>query len=281
MCTSRTALNGVRNNEGTAVFFTLSSWQLGLVLTVIMFGATIVGLVIGRILSHHAETLREPFGAVQAALLTLVGLVLAFGLAMAVGRYDSRRAAVVDDANAIGTAYLRAQLLAEPVRSRSLPLFVTYTDASLALSRSVPNSAAAKRAIATESGLQRRLWSLTGTAVDAAPTDSAPRVYIESLNAMIDEQTTRVSALNNRVPAAILLVEVLGAATALGLMGLYLGILSRGVMTVLLAAGLLTLLLFVSFDLDRPSRGFITIPNAPLVNLRASMELPPAAGGTR
>ena len=69
----------------------------------------------------------------QAALLTLVGLVLAFGLAMAVGRYDSRRAAVVDDANAIGTAYLRAQLLAEPVRSRSLPLFVAYTDASLAL----------------------------------------------------------------------------------------------------------------------------------------------------
>ena len=263
------------------MFFTLSSWQLGLLLAVIMFGATIVGLVIGRILSHHAETLREPFGAVQAALLTLVGLVLAFGLAMAVGRYDSRRAAVVDDANAIGTAYLRAQLLAEPVRSRSLPLFVAYTDASLALSRAVPNSAAAKRAIATESGIQRRLWSLTGTAVDAAPTDSAPRVYIESLNAMIDEQTTRVSALNNRVPAAILLVEVLGAATALGLMGLYLGILSRGVVTVLLAAGLLTLLLFVSFDLDRPTRGFITIPNAPLVNLRASMELPPAAGGTR
>ena len=120
------------------MFFTLSSWQLGLLLAVIMFGATIVGLVIGRILSHHAETLREPFGAVQAALLTLVGLVLAFGLAMAVGRYDSRRAAVVDDANAIGTAYLRAQLLAEPVRSRSLPLFVAYTDASLALSRSVP-----------------------------------------------------------------------------------------------------------------------------------------------
>ena len=200
MCTSRTALDDAPNDEGTAVFFTLSSWQLGLILAVIMFGATIVGLVIGRILSHHAATLREPFGAVQAALLTLVGLVLAFGLAMAVGRYDSRRAAVVDDANAIGTAYLRAQLLAEPVRSRSLPLFVAYTDASLALSRSVPNSADAKRAIATESGIQRRLWSLTGTAVDAAPTDSAPRVYIESLNAMIDMQTTRVSALNNRVP---------------------------------------------------------------------------------
>ena len=77
---------------------------------------------------------------------------------------------------------------------------------------------------------------------------------------MIDMQTTRVSALNNRVPSAILLVEVIGAATALGLMALYLAILSRGVVTVLLAAGLLTLLLFVTFDLDRPARGFITVP---------------------
>ena len=60
-------------------------------------------------------------------------------------------------------------------------------------------------------------------------------------------------------------------------MALYLALLSRGVVTVLLAAGLLTLLLFVSFDLDRPTRGFITIPATPLVALRASMELPPAA----
>ncbi len=95
---------------------------------------------------------------------------------------------------------------------------------------------------------------------------------------MIDQQTTRVSALNNRVPSAILWVEVIGAATALGLMALYLAALSRGVVTMLLAAGLLTMLLFVTFDLDRPKRGFIKVPTAPLVALRASMELPPATG---
>ena len=263
------------------MFFSLNSWLLALILASILFGATAAGLVIGRILSHHAETLREPFGTVQAALLTLVGLVLAFGLAMAVGRYDSRRAAVVDDANAIGTAYLRAQLLREPIRDRSLPLLVAYTDASLDLSQTVPGSRAARTAIARESAIQRRLWRLTGEAVSGAPTDSAPRVYVESLNAMIDMQTTRVAALNNRVPSTIALIELIGAATALGLMGLYLGIFTRGVATVLLAAGLLTMLLFVSYDLDRPARGLIRIPDAPLVSLRASMELPPAAGGTR
>jgi len=231
---------------------------LALVLAGIMFGATVIGLVAGRSLSRHADTLREPFGVVQGALLTLVGLLLAFSLAMAVSRYDSRRAAVVDDANTIGIAYLRAQTLREPVRSLSLPLFVEYTDASLRLSGSVPGSSNAKRAIAAESVLQRRLWKLAGRALSVQPTQSAPRLYVESLNEMIDQQTTEF-------------------ATALGLMAHYLAALSRGVVTMLLAAGLLTLLLFVTFDLDRPSRGFITIPAAPLVALRGSMGLPPAA----
>ncbi len=94
---------------------------------------------------------------------------------------------------------------------------------------------------------------------------------------MIDMQATRVAGLNNRVPSAISLVQVLGAAAALGPMAFYLALLSRGVVTVLLAAGLLTLLIFVTFDLDRPARGFIKVSAAPLVALRASMELPPAA----
>ena len=94
---------------------------------------------------------------------------------------------------------------------------------------------------------------------------------------MIDMQTTRVAALNSRVPATIVSIQVLGAALALFLLSLYLAVLSRGVVTVVLAAGLLTLILFVTFDLDRPARGLITVTDAPLVQLRASMVLPPAA----
>lgn len=246
-------------------------------LIALLFGATILGLFVGRSLRHHSESLREPLGVAQAALFTLVALVLAFGLAMAVTRYEARRAALVDDANAIGTAWLRAQTLREPVRSMSLPLYVRYTDASIALSRAVPGSAAQKRAIAAESELQRRLWRLAGEALDGQPTQSAPRLYVESLNEMIDMQTTRASALNNRVPSPILLVQVVGSALALFLLALYLALLARGVVTVLLAAGLLSFILFVTFDLDRPARGFIEIPATPLVTLRASMELPPAA----
>lgn len=261
------------------MFFTLNTWQLALVLTAIMFGATTLGLWAGRRMSHHRETLRDPLAIVQGALLTLVALVLAFGLAMAVGRHDTRRTAVVDDANAIGTTYLRAQTLQEPERSLSLRLLEQYTNESLNLSDAVPGSAAQKRAIDAESDLQRRLWQLAGQALASAPTESAPRLYVESLNEMIDMQTTRVAALNNRVPYAIVMFEVLGAAVALALTAMYLAVLSRGMVAVLLTAGMLTLLLFVSFDLDRPTRGFIEIPTTPLDALRDAMQLPPAATG--
>ena len=259
------------------MFFRLSTLELGLIIFGIVLGTTLLGAFVGSRLRAHAETLREPFGVVQAALLGLVALVLAFGLTMAVGRYDQRRAAVVDDANAIGTTYLRAQTLHEPIRSESLDLLVRYTDASIALSRSVPGSTRAAAAVADGGRLQRELWGLAGEALADSPTDSAPRLYVETLNEMIDMQTVRVSALNNRVPSAVLLFEIIGAAVGLGLLALYLAILSRGVATVILAAAFVSMLLLVTFDLDRPTRGVVTVPATPLVALRASMELPPAA----
>jgi hypothetical protein len=242
-----------------------------------VFGITGLGLLLGRRLRHRSEHLREPFGVLQAALLGLVGLVLAFGLALAVGRYDSRRAAVVDDANAIGTTYLRAQTLPEPVRTQSLRLLVRYADTSIRLSRSIPSTAEERRAIADGEALQRELWALAGQALSDAPTASAPRLYVETLNDMIDMQTVRIATLNNRVPSEVLALEVIGAAVALGLLAFYLALLGRGVLTVLLAALLITSLLVVTFDLDRPARGLIQVSARPLTDLRASMELPPAA----
>ena len=96
------------------LFFELSSWALALVLFAIVIGATTVGLVLGRVKRDRSDHLHKPVGSLQTAVLGVVGLVLAFGLALAVGRYELRRAAVVEEANTIGTTYLRAQTLAEP-----------------------------------------------------------------------------------------------------------------------------------------------------------------------
>jgi hypothetical protein len=261
------------------VFFRLSSLELGLLVFAIVLGTTLVGVVAGRRLRAHADSLREPFGVLQAALLGLVALILAFGLTLAVGRYDARRAAVVETANAIGTTYLRAQTLQEPMRTRSLQQLERYTDVTIRLSESVPGSQAARDAIVDGERLQRSLWRLAGEALARSPTDSAPRLYVETLNEMIDMQTVQVSALNNRVPNAVLAVEVVGASVALGLLALYLAILARGVLSVVLAAAFVSVLLLITFDLDRPVRGLVRVPDTPLVDVRASMELPPAARG--
>jgi hypothetical protein len=207
-------------------------------------------------------------------LLGFMGLVLAFGLSLALGRYESRRADVVDDANSIGTTYLRAQTLAEPERSRSLSLLVEYTDVELRLTDEVPSSTTEAQTVADGSALQRQLWALAARAVTEHPTASAPRLYEESLNEMIDQQTVRVAGLANRVPTEVLLLEVIGSAIAMFLLGLHVGLLGRGLTPLLLASCLVTMLLFVTFDLDRPTRGFIKVPDTSLVALRASMSAP-------
>ncbi len=259
------------------LFFRLSSLALTALLLVIALGATGLGHLVGRSLRGRSDSFREPLAVLQAALLGLVGLILAFGLALAVGRYETRRASVVAEANAIGTTYLRAQLLTEPVRSRSLERLASYTDTSIRLAHAVPDSPAAREAVADGQQLQRDLWALAGQALAAAPTASAPRLYVETLNDLIDQQTVRAAALKNRVPPPVLWLELASAAAALGLLAAYLALLGRGVATALLAAALVTLLLLVTFDLDRPTRGLIVVPSTPLTDLRASMDLPPAA----
>jgi hypothetical protein len=183
----------------------------------------------------------------------------------------------VDEANTIGTTYLRAQTLPEPVRTRSLALLRSYAESAVSLTNYVPGSSQELAVAAREEELQRRLWALNGRALGFEPIDSAPRLYEETLNEMIDAQATRVAGLNNRVPNAVLFLEVLGAALALGLLGAYLAIVGRGVLAVSLAAVLVTGLLFVICDLDRPTRGPIQVPDTALRNVLESMQPPPAA----
>lgn len=261
------------------MFFSLPSWVVALVLVALIGGATAAGFALGRYLRQHQEALREPFGVLQGALLGVVGLILAFGLTLAVGRYQDRRTATVEEANAIGTSYLRAQLIAEPERSRSLALLRSYTDLAIKISKEVPGSEGMRRTTLAEGALQRRLWRLAGQSIDSAPLASAPRLYVDSLNETFDDQEARLSSLTNRVPGAVLALEVFGAAIAVGLLALHISVLGRGIVAMLAAGALVTLLLLVTFDLDRPTRGLIKVPDAPLVAVRASMVPPPAAAG--
>jgi hypothetical protein len=263
------------------VFFSLSTWQLALIILAVIATATLAGHMSGRYLRQHSSSLREPFGVLQGALFGVVGLILAFGLSLAVGRYEGRRAATLAEANAIGTTYLRAQLIAEPARSRSLDLLRRYTTLAVSVAKEVPNGTRMRATTAAEEEVQRRLWRLAGQAVSEAPVASAPRLYVDSLNPMIDQQSVRLASLDNRVPTAVLALEMIGAAFALGVLSMHISMLGRGAAAMLVAAGLVTLLLLVTFDLDRPTRGLIKVPSTALERVRASMALPPPAGAPR
>ena len=260
------------------LFFELNTWLLLILLAVVILGATAIGWGIGKAVRHRSEDFRESFSLMQGALLGFMGLVLAFGLSLAVGRYEARRAAMVDEANAIGTTYLRAQTIAEPQRSQSLLLLRRFADTSLRISATVPGSAAQVRARSTSEQIERQLWTMAGQALNHAPTDTAPRLYVDSLNTMFDSQSTRVASLGNRVPTPVLVLEIIGAALALAALALHLATLGgRGVFTAGIAAGLVIVILLVSFDLDRPTRGLIRVPVGPLIQVRAEMTGPPAA----
>jgi len=259
-------------------FFQLSTLVVWLILFVVVIGATSVGHLIGR--SEHAKPGgdSEPFGVMQAAMLGFMGLVLAFGISLAVGRYEDRRAAIVDESNAIGTTYLRAQTLQEPARSRSMDLLRQFTDASIRIAKTVPAGAEQDAAIADSERTQRALWSEAGDALEVQPAANAPRLYVESLNDTFDAQSRRIYGLDNRVPPSVLILEIVGAAIALGLLAIHLAALGRGLPTVLVAAVVVTLTLVVTVDLDRPVRGLIQVSATPLTDVRASMALPPASG---
>ena len=112
----------------------------------------------------------------------------------------------------------------------------------------------------------------------ADPTGTGPRLYVESLNDMIDTHTDRVASLRNRVPTPVMLLQIGGSAIAVAVLAAYLAILGRSIVTSLLAAAVVIVILFVSSDLDRPQRGLITVPYTALVEARAAMDPPPAAG---
>ena len=264
------------------MFFSLEKLGVRTLLIFAVIGAaSALGVVAGRYARRSPDTYREPIGVLQGALLGVVGLILAFGLSLAVGRYQDRRADVVVDANTIGTAYLRAQTIAEPQQGRS-STFCAANELAIAYVRGTgergdpPHS---RRAESDPAGL----WRLAGEALDRKPVDSAPRLYADSLNDMIDQQTGRLAGLNNRVPDAVLWLELLGAAFACSASW---GFISRcsggGVVSGVRGCGPRQPSSCSSPSTSTGRReGLIEVPATPLLAERATMELLAAARAPR
>src|SRR4051794_20375184 len=129
---------GSRSERRRVLFFGLTTWVVAAVLGVVMIGATLVGLLLGRGIGRSGDTFREPLGVVQGALIGFMGLVLAFGLSLALGRYESRRADTVDEGHAPGPTHPPPPTPPPPGRTEALGLLPRDTRARTPLPETPP-----------------------------------------------------------------------------------------------------------------------------------------------
>lgn len=211
--------------------------------------------------------------AIQAALLGVLALLLGFTFSLALQRYDSRSEAVVEEANAIGTTYLRAQLLPSSVRSQVQMLLRDYVDDRVEESVVPLSGRAERQSLLAQAGQrQAALWgyALQAAAEDANPVTSG--LFIQSLNELIDSFERRNAALDRHVPEVVMLLLYGTFLMTWGIVGYAAG--SAGHRPSLIAYVMLVLILIVIFiivDLDRPRRGLITIDHADLTALQLAI----------
>jgi ABC-type glycerol-3-phosphate transport system permease component len=254
--------------------------DLFLVIAVILlFPVMLLALEIGRRfglrrLAEDPEGARAGASAVEGAVFALFGLLIAFTFTSAASRYEARRDLLVQHANAIGTAWLRLDLLPAEVQPALRKDFRLYLDMVIKLPQQVGNQQAVEQGVAQVGKLQDNIWNL---AESAASRDGRPQVatlVLPALNDMFDLGASRYAAGKYHVSLVIvaLLLVLSVLASLLAGFGMAAGR-RRNWLHMIIFASLVTLTLFVILDLELPRHGLIGMGQFDqiLVDLRQSM----------
>lgn len=246
-----------------------SLWLIGAGLLLAMLAARELGDQLRRHVARsdsHTGAERDD-GYVMSAVMGLLALLIGFTFSLALQRHDARREAVVIEANAIGTAFLRAELL-DP--AQALPLqrsLRDYTDARIAYGLAATDAgedAAQKRGLA----MQRRLWMQTRDAAMPYRQTQLGSLLVDATNAYIDAEGSRHALRDARIPSRILRIIAIYTLIAAAMIGYRKGE-HRAAATVLFV--LLTLAATLILDLDQPNTGPIKVSQQPMIDVRASM----------
>lgn len=211
--------------------------------------------------------------AVLASMLGLLALLLAFTFSAALQRYDERSRAVVAEANAIGTTYLRTQLLPARMHDEVQELLRQYLDVRVEESR-VNTADAVKR----ESLLQRadltaaQLWIHAVRAAEQDGRSVTSGLFVQSLNELIDAYGIRNASLNRHVPEIVLFLMFATIVMTTATLGYASGIAGHRVtLAAFVLVVLIALVVFLIVDLDRPRRGIIQVSDDSLLNLQQTI----------
>jgi hypothetical protein len=248
-------------------------WAFFLIAVVAIMGAHDIGYRLGQSRGRRADKENDAHvGGMVAAELGLLAFLLAFTFGIAASRHDSRRQMLLDDSNAIGTAYLRAALLPEPHRTEIRRLLQEYVDVRIA----------ATQGASVEQGLQRsevlhgRLWTEAVAVAEKDPRSIPVGLFIESLNEVIDLHQKRVTvSLGHRISLPIWVVLFSVALLAFGAMGYQAGLTrTNRSPAVFVVAVTFAAVLWLIADLDRPGQGLLRVSQQPMIELRNSMDVP-------
>ncbi len=249
-------------------------WSVGLCIG--MLACLDMGYRLGcRSSKQHSELAHEGVGAIEAAIFALLGLLLGFSFAGATSRLEVRRQLIVQEANAIGTAYLRLDLLSATDQPEMRHLLRDYVEARFRFYEKLEDPEAAEAELAHAEQLQRQIWSKATSASSADPTQSSTRLLLlPALNEMIDVTTARTIALHTHLPPLIFALLIWVALLSSLLAGFAMSKRkSRSWLHMLLYAVVVSATIYTVLDLDNPRFGWIHLSTADkaLIRLRDSI----------
>jgi hypothetical protein len=250
------------------IFLLTALFLVGLLMACIEFGRRIR-------LRRRDEKWSSGFGVIDGAVFGLMALLLGFSFSGAVSRFDARRELIVQETNAIGTAWLRVDLLPEAAQPQIRDDFRAYLDARLAFYKDLGiNRAKALDELGLSEKLQTKIWSESLVAAKQGSSPPVLTLIVGSLNDMIDITTTRLVALQTHPPMPIYVTLVLLALASSLIAGFGMGDTDkRPWLHTLVFAAALTLTVYTIIDLEFPRVGIIRVDryDAALADQRKSM----------
>jgi hypothetical protein len=251
-------------------------WQIVVALLATMAAASALGELfrLRRAKAADGDDGKDGEGYIVSATLGLLALLMGFTFSLAVDRFEARRVLVLEEANAIGTTYLRTQML-EPVdRARISRMLVDYTDNRLALAKARGDQL--EPLLAKNDQMLTDLWTATLAAWPSIKGLDFSSSYLDTMNNMIDLDAARKTARMARVPSAVFFVLFVYVITSAGVLA-YVGAnkQNRGATTFLFL--LLAMSLLLTLDIDRPAVGRVTESQKPMEQLKASLAAQPPA----
>ena len=249
-------------------------WSIALVLFGGLVAAAEIGFWSGRRKHRDSEDSNQ-LGAIQGAILGLLALLLGFSFSGASERFSGRVQLIVEEANAIGTLWLRIDLLPDAKQAELRDNLRRYVAERIAFYEA-RDAAANGKAIAGSEALQAQLWAAVVSAAKAKP--ELAQVLLPPVNEVIDLHGRRVGASQRHLPVLVLLLLLTCSVVAVGAVSYGGGVAGkRSPVLTNAMAFLVAAVLWAIIDLDHPRRGLIQTGQQPMLDLQKSLQSPAIA----